>query len=250
MMKAHRLVVLLWLCCMPPALQAASISFNPAKDNTIYSEFPTRSNGAGMFFYAGRNANGNLRRALLAFDLSSVPNGVRVTSVELILSMNRSISGPFDFSLHRLLEDWGEGASDAGDPGGTGASAQTGDATWTLAFFPGTAWSTAGGSFASTPSATTSVSGIASYSWSSAQMVADVQGWLDTPGANFGWLLQGGESAVSAKRFDSGESPVASQRPQLVVTFDAVPEPSAASLLFITAALSLFRKNTLRHSPL
>ena len=45
------------------------------------------------------------------------------------------------------------------------------------------------------------------YTWSSPQMVADVQSWLDNPASNFGWLVLGDESAAAtAKRFDTRES--------------------------------------------
>ena len=41
------------------------------------------------------------------------------------------------------------------------------------------------------------VGAIGQYTWSSAQMVADVQGWLDNPASNFGWLMLGDESTKS-----------------------------------------------------
>ncbi len=53
-------------------------------------------------------------------------------------------------------------------------------------------------------------------------MVADVQGWLDDPASNFGWLLQGNESANStAKRFDTRESMISSNKPALSIDFTA-----------------------------
>ncbi|MGH7613747.1 MAG: hypothetical protein ACREMW_06870 [Gemmatimonadales bacterium] len=54
---------------------------------------------------------------------------------------------------------------------------------------------------------------------STAQLVADVQGWLADPASNFGWILIGDESATAtAKQFDSRES-AASIRPELRVFF-------------------------------
>jgi hypothetical protein len=44
------------------------------KDNTIYSENNARSNGSGDYIFAGVTNAGNLRRALLHFDLSSFSN--------------------------------------------------------------------------------------------------------------------------------------------------------------------------------
>jgi len=51
-------------------------------------------------------------------------------------------------------------------------------------------------------------------------MVADVQGWLDQPATNFGWILIGNEAApTTTKRFDTRESPISSNRPVLEVAF-------------------------------
>jgi len=134
--------------------------------------------------------------------------------------MNKTTSGAADFSLHALLEDWGEGPSNAGDPGGGGTIAGPGDATWSFAFFNTTAWSVLGGTFDGTPSATTSVNLIGSYSWSSSGLKADVQHWVDAPEENFGWLFRGQEGLLSAsKRFDSDESAVPADRPRLVIEY-------------------------------
>jgi hypothetical protein len=54
-------------------------------------------------------------------------------------------------------------------------------------------------------------------------MAADVQGWLDSPATNFGWIIIGNESAaLTAKRFDAHES--AATRPILTVYY-TVPAP-------------------------
>jgi hypothetical protein len=49
--------------------------------------------------------------------------------------------------------------------------------------------------------------------------VADVQGWVNQPATNFGWLVQGNEITLqSVKRFDSREAGAAT-RPQLTVVY-------------------------------
>jgi homospermidine synthase len=51
-----------------------------------------------------------------------------------------------------------------------------------------------------------------------------VQSWLDSPQANFGWILIGNESvATTAKRFDTRENIDTSFRPTLSVQY--VTEP-------------------------
>ena len=123
-------------------------------------------------------------------------------------------------SLHLVTADWGEGASNSGNPGGTGGAAAPGDATWTHRIYPTTLWTTAGGDFAAGASATTSVGAIAFYSWKAAQMKSDVQAWLDTPANNFGWVIIGDESVSrSARRLDSRENPTPASRPALKVFY-------------------------------
>src|SRR4030095_13241037 len=73
------------------------------------------------------------------------------------------------------------------------------------------------GDFVATASASTPVGNSAAYSWSSAQMVADVQQWVTTSSTNFGWIIIGNESAkATARRFHSrtGATP-----PVLQVTY-------------------------------
>ncbi len=130
------------------------------------------------------------------------------------------------------MQAWGEGTSNAGT-GGTGAGegdgvpATTNDATWLDTFYDPTNpqfWTTAGGTFSSTVSATTSVNGVAFYSWNSSGLTADVQSWVNQSTTNFGWIVIGNETtARTAKQFDTRENTTAADRPTLVVTYTAPP---------------------------
>ncbi len=112
-----------------------------------------------------------------------------------------------NIELHKMLADWGEGTSVAPGEEGDGAPATTNDATWRHRFFDTIFWTTEGGDFSATVSASQSVGPVGMYTWSSSQMRADVQSWLDDPASNFGWLVLGDESEIStAKRFDTRES--------------------------------------------
>jgi hypothetical protein len=191
---------------------AATIDINPIKDNTLYQYVPAdgdRSNALGIHFFTGETAVGELRRGVLAFDIAgNIPAGSTITGVSLSMNMSRTaFDTPRTVELHVLLADWGEGTSNANNEEGMGAPATTNDATWRHRFFDTIFWTTQGGDFSGTVSASQSVGAIGGYTWSSAQMVADVQSWLDNPANNFGWLVLGDESAIAtAKRFDTRES--------------------------------------------
>ncbi|MCG3125220.1 MAG: hypothetical protein CHACPFDD_00036 [Phycisphaerae bacterium] len=198
------------------------------KDNTIFSE-GALSNGAGQHMFAGLTAFGDSRRALIAFDVAgALPAGATVTSVQLTLHLSKTVSGPVPVELHRALQDWGEGASDAAGEEGRGIAAEPGDATWDFRFYDTDAWSAGGGDFAAAASAMALVGDLTEvgpHTWGSTPaMVADVQGWLDNPASNAGWLILGDESTAStAKRFDTREFPTSPERPALVVEFTPPP---------------------------
>ena len=193
------------------------------KDNTLYfSSTGAFSNGAGEHFFAGATNTSDIRRGLIAFNIaSSVPAGATVTAVALTLHMSRSQPGTRIVQLRRVLADWGEGASNALQEEGAGTTPATGDATWIHRFFNTSLWTTPGGDFSATISATSSIGDTGSYTWTStAQMVGDVQGWLNTPANNFGWILIGAEStAAASKRFDAHEIATVAFRPSLSVTY-------------------------------
>lgn len=229
------------LCALASApLRADLVALSPMKDNSIYEDNGSASNGVGPGLYSGETSSNGARRALLAFCIaSSVPPGSTITSVSLRL---RCSTSPFtnpaaqSFGLHKLLADWGEAGSDAGDVGGLGAAAQTGDVTWTERFFglflP---WATPGGVFAATASASASVgvcnpaSPLTVTFATTPQLVADVQSWVTSPSNNFGWLLKGNEASLTtAREFGSRENTTSGERPRLTVNFTpGAPAPGA-----------------------
>jgi len=226
----------------------ATIVLAPSKDNTLYQDVEGDvSNGQGPFLYAGKtgsNANFGLRRGLIAFDLSAIPDGSIITNVSLSLFLSKSSPNPAaeNISLHAALSDWGEGASNAGDPGGAGILAQAGDATWVFNFFNTSQWNTVGGDFRVAASATTAVTLPArTYLWSSATMISDVQAWVNDPNSNFGWVIRGNEAVdETAQRFNSSES--TSNVPQLTITYTIIPEPSSLALVAAGALAAVRRR--------
>jgi plastocyanin len=200
-----------------------AIVLGASKDNTLYqSTVGNISNGAGSSFFAGLTLHSAIRRGVIAFDIvGNIPAGSTINSASLSLHVARTISGAQTVELHRLSKDWGEGTSNASTSPGQGTTATTNDATWVYRFYNTASWTNAGGDFVSTVSASKSVSGVGSYTWgSTSQMVTDVQGWLNTPSSNFGWLVLGNETAsASAKEFDSRESTTAANRPALSIDY-------------------------------
>jgi len=196
------------------------------KDTTLYEDATgALSNGAGQHMFAGTKGAGHSVRGLVAFDVpGKVPAGMTLTAVKLRLNLSRasSVSGQ-TIGLHRVLADWGEGSTVASGGGGGGGPASTGGATWLHRFFSDKLWSSPGGDFEATSSASISVAGLGAYEWGSTdQMVADVKMWLDDPSSNYGWLLRSNDNATIVKRFDTRENASEANRPTLILTFAQV----------------------------
>lgn len=207
----------------PSAPQPQRVILTPAKDATLYDiSNGSLANGSGIHLFSGSTASSSRRRALVAFDIASqIPPGSVVTSVVLTMHVSLTVAGSQTMRIHPVTSDWSEGASNAGESrDGGGTAAVTGDATWIHTAFPDRFWRTPGGDFSATADATTSVGSFGPFSWgSSAALVARVQGWVDQPATNFGWIVIGTESTSrTTKRFDSSEGPE-SGRPTLTVEF-------------------------------
>jgi spore coat protein A len=205
---------------------ADQVTLVAVRDTTLIQAPPDTplGNGGDDNIFAGRTNQGDgadRRRALLAFDLSSIPVGSTVTGASVSLYHNRSRGGSRVVRLHRMTTNWGEGTVAGGSGGGGGWPAGEGDATWYCPFYPTTLWTTPGGDYAATASASTTVGATGvTYTWTSAALAADVQGWLNNPAGNYGWIVIGDESAgQTAQRFTSRNSTAVSQRPRLTVTY-------------------------------
>ncbi|MGE5892980.1 MAG: multicopper oxidase domain-containing protein, partial [bacterium] len=227
---------------------AETLIINPFKDNTIYQgaglpgqdptgTFEDNSCGGGPNFFAGVTDDGFLRRGLLKFDIAGyLPTGstlITVTSGSLtLISDGSSDRQNAIMTLHPIGQDWGEGTADCSAirNGGRGIEAGIGDATWQYAKFSQNLnlWNTAGGDFGPT-SASASVPPTGSGIWSSgapgnAQMLADIQNWLNNPLSNNGWIVIGDETRTrTTRRFVSKENTSTAERPLLTVNFTASP---------------------------
>ena len=99
--------------------RAATATVPAQRDGTlIQSTNGTLANGAGPSIFAGRTAAENgVRRGLLRFDLPTAPSTKRlvpsvIESATVVLTdTTESNIDEREYRLHRLLADWGEGAS-------------------------------------------------------------------------------------------------------------------------------------------
>jgi len=233
----HRSIVALGLLTLAAPARADVLQLVSDLDNTLY-ENPagSTSNGVGDFIFVGNTATGSIRRALVHFDLAGgLPAGSTITAVTFQLQVSQTNAGPRQVDMHRVTADWGEGASNAPGGEGGGTAAQSGDATWLHRFFSSSFWSQAGGDYGLAISASTSVAGNGSYTWSSPALVSDAQDMLDHPAGNHGWLLKQPieNQSATAKRFNSRENPSASSRPTLIVQF--TPPPACSPVSFCSS---------------
>lgn len=254
--------ILLVAAALPARAEEAALA--PTQDTTILEENPTYSNGAGSNVFIGAIASGGARRALLKFDLSSIPVNATLTSARLRFVVNRAAvgSGLDDVAtLHRVTAAWGEGTSSTS--GGSGSQATPEDATWQYRFYgnpsagvPRSPWSVAGGDFVFTASAAVTVGGIGNYQFQSTpQLVADVQSWVLDSTSNHGWIIVGPEGGEqTARRIDSRESASVMSRPLLTVTYtiaqDAdVPLPFWSLGLLALGLFGLANRTKVRVPP-
>jgi hypothetical protein len=202
---------------------AVTVDIFADRDNTLIED-PTGSlsNGAGDNIVVGRTnviTSGRLNRGVVHFNVDAgVPNGATITAAVLKLEVLNTAAGPQTVTVHRLNANWGEGSSNTSTGGG--APSTTGDATWIHRLYTSSSWTTPGGDFSPTISASQSVAGISTIpQWSSAQLTADVQNMKSSPANNFGWLLKGNESVLqTTKQFGSRTHPTIT-KPTLTVTY-------------------------------
>jgi hypothetical protein len=220
------LIFVLFISLLFP-LAAVAVTDNvhivASRDNTLIEDPQgSISNGSGPFLFAGRtNQSANsIRRGVIHFDMAAtVPPGARIRSVRLILFLAKGNNAVSEVSVHKLLEDWGEGVSFA--TGGKGAPAEPGDATWLHTFYPDFSWLTAGGEFVPEPSAIREVGpAVRSYTWESTkELVRDVESWMENPESNFGWILIGDETDLQTVQVFS------SREPRCDAAFSELPPP-------------------------
>jgi hypothetical protein len=226
---------------------AETISLQPVADTTLLEVAPDNNLGGADFLNAGTSGNGSRNRALMRFDLSSIPAGSLITSATLSMDVVHQPSTGMAvsfFDLHRVLQPWGEGVQVPADPNspGLGSPAAPGEATWNSRFAGSATWTVPGGQegvdFSATASGTAFVQGLGDpvAFESTSELIADIRAWMDQPSQNFGWMLMTESENIqkTARGFASRESGFG---PTLLIEFAPVPEPSAFALVGISLLL-------------
>ena len=204
-------------------VSAASVTLTPVADTSISeSTQGPPTDGASAAFVAGglgNNESGRKVRALLRFDLGEIPTNASVVEVSLLVHVIKTPGeavAASEFELRRVLVEWSETDAHWGGP--------TAVENWNS---PG---GEVGIDYSFTISSTIPVSdgGVIApvpYTFSStANLVADVQHWLENPGENFGWLMKTASEEVrfTARHFASRENSPSIQ-PQLTVVYSEEP---------------------------
>ena len=174
-----------------------------AQDTYISTNSPTLNYGASgslVVDYSGASI-GDIR-ALLQFDLSSLPTTTTIASATLQM-MATTLSGPAsNLGVYQLTESWVEGSG----------SGTAGAANWTERQ-PGTAWTTAGGSFNATVVASLSPTATGLHSW---DLTALVRSWVSGATVNNGLILGSPDSSGQVITYDSSEG---TTPPVLVISY-------------------------------
>ncbi len=223
-------------CTPNPCSASTTVTLVSMSDNTLYeSATGALSNGAGQGFFAGTSDNPILRRrGVVKFDVSGIPPAAIVTEARLRLYVGfTQATGPNNVAVHRALQSWGEGTSDASGNESNGAASSTNDATWIHRFFGTSLWTTPGGDYNSTASTTLSVPAATGFNtWVGSGLIADVQSWFSGMTLNHGWLLRDAETiARSQRRFESRQNADTTRRPMLSITYYIPQEAMGACCL-------------------
>lgn len=232
------LLLALGLCALRAG--AVSITLIPSADTSLIEIAPTNNNGGQAWLLSGKIQNDVYRdRALMKFDFSAIPTNAIVLSAVVTLEVTRQ---PGDglanspFGLYRMLRPWGEGDKVATTVPGQGVPATPGEATWRHAFYPTNEWSAPGGAsgvdFSDVESSFQFIYGTGQSPYrfeSTPELVADVQGWVNHPQSNYGWMLLCNDEATifTARRFGSREDPNAP--PLLEIEYLVPPHITSAS---------------------
>lgn len=193
--------------------RAKTVILTPTADTSISTDhLKPQGNSTLLVGRRGLRTGSDIDRALLRFDLTSIPTNAIVQSATLKLLVVRApTSTPYNLYLHRMLKAWTTSATwssaDIGVPWASpGAAAGT---DYLTNWAPGLVASDSNGFFGSFGGST--------------PLISDLQIWIQHPATNHGWMIisEGEKSDYSARHFASSETLTP---PQLLLTYQT-PAP-------------------------
>ena len=189
----------------------------------------TNFGGSSVNLAVGSFGNGIAARALLKWDLSSIPAGSVIVNAEMSLySYNDGGNKRIAIKAHRLLRPWVEGTLDGQD-----RQLDNPDSVCWTESGSGLSWQAGGASGSGDRSLSsitmTTNSGVGRYTWN---ITSAVQNWVNGNWANDGILLESlNENLANIKYFNASEVQTSSRRPQLIVDYVVAPVANQAPVL-------------------
>ena len=104
-MKSYLTLLLLIAGYSSASVHAAVVTLGADKDTSIFQNNVNNAGGGGPGLFAGTNGGNSPRRALISFDLSSIPAGSTITDVQITLTLGQvssMISQHVDRDLQRV----------------------------------------------------------------------------------------------------------------------------------------------------
>ncbi|HLC42410.1 MAG TPA: DNRLRE domain-containing protein, partial [Methylomirabilota bacterium] len=204
------LITLAAVCLLPvvPAAEADTVIIQPSTADThLREDSPNTEYGNDQTMRVqSRNAARN-RRSLVKFSLSAIPSGSVIASATLELRMTSAPSASRTYDVHRTTRNWVEA-----------------DANWNRADV-GTDWTTAGGDFVATSTASTTT-GTVSNIWLAWDVTADVSAWYTGGASNYGFIIKDNEESFSSTAYtatfitrEENSASLTQYRPRLIVTY-------------------------------
>ncbi len=192
---------------------AVAAAQSPVQDAYIQSKNPSTNNGTSGSMVINRET-GNLQRALVQFDMSSIPAGSTIMRATLKLQAT-SIDGLLTIDAYQVLQAWAEGST-----------------TWNESS-SGINWSTAGGDFNATALDSITTAATGQHTW---DITALVQDWVDGAAQNYGVLVgcPGGGGNRTAT-YDTREGTVAPVLEIIYTTSNTAPTLDSTKSPALTA---------------
>ena len=206
---------------IPPA--SGSYSQIPSQDSYMENGGNANRNyGACNQVFVDREA-AKPDRAVLKWDLSSIPVGSTVSSASITLTLDANAPGQdMSTDVHRVTNDWTQGVGVCGGTNNT--TVNWNNRTGINPTFTG--WTTAGGDFNATVENTQTLL----HTWNAGQTVTwsvanMVQGWINGTNNNYGAIFKatsetGGNNVY---KFASAENATSARRPILNINYITPP---------------------------